>query len=169
MLLFNILFLSGSSSLLLSLPFPFLFVYLFLFYWFFCLLSWRMHIISIPCNMQYGSAMHHGPRHTCVLRMRLEQSDIVNWCTVVWCTQSMRRDGNSFTWTQPYNNETALYVCTPLWWTFVNALCKASHTFRVTRTIRAQWVCSEAENRAIDVIVKRLGPISRCGAHQVFI
>ena len=35
----------------------------------------------------------------------LEWSDIVNWCMAVWCTQNLRRDGNSFTWYQPCNNQ----------------------------------------------------------------
>ena len=36
-----------------------------------------------------------------------ERGDTVNWYTVVWCTQNLRRDGSSFTWHQPCNNQTA--------------------------------------------------------------
>ena len=29
---------------------------------------------------------------------------------IVWCTQNLRRDGSSFTWHQPCNNQRALSV-----------------------------------------------------------
>ena len=35
-------------------------------------------------------------------------SATVNWCMVVWCTQNVCRDGSSFTWHQPCNNQIAL-------------------------------------------------------------
>ena len=37
-----------------------------------------------------------------------EGSDTVNWRMVVWCTQNVPRDGSSFTWRQPCNNQIAL-------------------------------------------------------------
>ena len=39
-----------------------------------------------------------------------EWSDIVNWCMVERCTQNLRRDGSSFTWHRPCNNQRALSV-----------------------------------------------------------
>ena len=38
-----------------------------------------------------------------------------------------------------------------------NALCEAADTHSEWNTTRAQWVCSEAENSAVVVTVKRLG------------
>ena len=40
-------------------------------------------------------------------------------------------------------------VCTPFRIIFKNALCKTAVTHSKPHAIRAQWVCSEAENRAI--------------------
>ena len=37
-----------------------------------------------------------------------ELSDTVNWCIVEWCTHNLRRDGGSFTWHQPCNNQIPL-------------------------------------------------------------
>ena len=37
-----------------------------------------------------------------------EWSDTVNWCMVLWRPQNVGRDGSSFTWHQPCNNQTAL-------------------------------------------------------------
>ena len=57
-------------------------------------------------------------RSTPVLRLNthtphlcgFEWSDTVTWCVVEWSAQNLRRDGSSFTWHQPCNNQRALSV-----------------------------------------------------------
>ena len=70
----------------------------------------------------------------------------VNLCRVVWCTQTLRRDGSSLTWHQSRNNQTAMQ---PRRWIFKNVLCKAAFTHSESHTTKAQWVRLEAENSAI--------------------
>ena len=48
-------------------------------------------------------------KHTCT-QCGFEWSDTVNWCMVEWGTQTLCRDGSSFTWHQPRNNQTVLSV-----------------------------------------------------------
>jgi len=44
-------------------------------------------------------------------------------CMVLLCTQNMRRDGSSYRWLQPCNNQTEA-LSTEFRWIFQNALCK---------------------------------------------
>ena len=67
-----------------------------------------------------------------------------------WCTQSLLRDGSSFTWHQPRNNKITLSVH------YFGGYKKRNTRYRKDRVTRseshatwAQWVCSREENSAI--------------------
>ena len=67
----------------------------------------------------------------------VSESEIVNWCIVVWCTQNLRRDSSSFMWHHPCNNQIVLSVLH-----FRGCLKKCaiqghSHSFRITRDVSA--------------------------------
>ena len=57
----------------------------------------------------------------------------VNWCMYVRCTQNMHQDNSSFTWHQPWNNQTALSVCHVSGNLKKCTVQSYSHSFRVTR------------------------------------
>ena len=90
-----------------------------------------------------------------------EQSDTVNWCMVVWCTQNMH-------WDTAVSHGTSHVSTVTTSVDIRNVLCKSKPLIQLHMT-RAQRVCSEAENSAIVAIVKHIGFILRWGARQVFI
>ena len=86
--------LRGQLSLLGSFPYPF---------------HLRVAIIARknPCHSAKSGRLHLNT-HALYVCHGVEWSDTVNGCMVAWCTQNVRRDGSSFTWHQPCNNQAAL-------------------------------------------------------------
>ena len=106
-------------------------------------------------------------KHTYTLHKPFEWRDTVNWCTVVW-SQNMCRDGSSFMWHQPCNNQMALWVhlldggrlqlnththC--VWpsnaWLYgvEGVLWMGPVGHSGSHVTWVQWVCLRAENRTI--------------------
>ena len=68
-------------------------------------------------------------KHTCTLRISLS-NDTVNWCTAVWHTQNVRRDGSSFALHQPCDDQKSAYVhCFSVY--SKRAIKGYSHLFRI--------------------------------------
>ena len=63
---------------------------------------------------------------------------------VVWCTQNDYQGGNSFTWHQPCNNQTALYV--HHFGGYSKTCCVQLVTDSAFHATTMQWICSKAEN-----------------------
>ena len=91
-------------------------------------------------------------KHTCILHVtmwfRITWSDTVNWCMVVWCTQNLRRDGSSFTWHQPCNNQTALW---PPWWILKTRCVK------LPSLIQSHWHTAKVQSQRIAIVSEALG------------
>ena len=75
-----------------------------------CHLPWQWSLILT--SLQWLSHQWQvTAKHTCTLHI----NKVTHWCIVLWCTQNMHQDGNSSTWHQPCNTQTALQ---PLQWIF---------------------------------------------------
>ena len=91
--------------------------------------------------------------HTYTLHYVASNSDTVNRCMVVRCTQTLF-----------WKRETALQ---PLWWNF--RMRFEIQSLIQTHMTAVQWVCSEAEDSTVAAFVMRLRFVSRWGDQQVFI
>ena len=78
---------------------------------------------------------------------------------VTWCIQNLRWDGSRFTWHQPCNSQIALSVhhfggypkmSAQFWWILKNVLYNTTVTHSEPHVTGARWVCSRAENNAIE-------------------
>ena len=85
-------------------------------------------------------------------------SDIVNWCMVVWCVH--RTCAEAAAVLRGTSHVTTKQRCNHLYWQIFRTRVKLQSLMQSNATT-AQWVCSEAENSAIVAIAKRLGLISR--------
>ena len=74
---------------------------------------------------------------------------------IEWCTQNLRRDGSSFMWHQPCNNQIALSITPFRWILKIRAMKEYSHSFRIACDMNAVSLLESREQRYIKATKKK--------------
>ena len=116
----------------------------------YCSSTWRSRSFCQKCRWQVTA------KYAYTLRMWLCTKWHVTWCMVVWCTQNLRQDGSSFMWH---------HLCQRCkYTTSVDIKKRVIKCYSLMQNhMRAQWVCSRAENRPVYKRSTRVSRVSQFG------